>query len=117
MATATGPTDATAACRVFSSPCGRRRKLEQLPALPLTEYRHIPVWRGKNFYLDLNSDFFNSEMKQLTQQISKGKLAGDLVFIGVEALRVDASVADDVAVGLGDGTSPATPVSLAAAAV
>lgn len=56
-------------------------------------------------------------MKRLTQQISKGKLAGDLVFIGVEALRVDASVADDVAVGLGDVTSPATPVSLAAAAV
>lgn len=39
------------------------------------------------------------------------------MFVGVEALRVHASVADDVAVGLGDVTSPATQVSLVAAAV
>lgn len=50
-------------------------------------------------------------------QISEDKLAGDLVFIGVEDLRVDAPVADDVAVGLGDVTSPATQVSLVTAAV
>lgn len=39
------------------------------------------------------------------------------MFVGVEALRVDAPVADDVAVGLGDVASPAAVVPLKAAAV
>lgn len=39
------------------------------------------------------------------------------MFVGVEALRVDAPVADDVAVGLGDVTSPAAQVPLVATAV
>lgn len=41
----------------------------------------------------------------------------DLVFVGVEVLRVDAPVADDVAVGLGDVTSLAAPVPVVPAAV
>lgn len=39
------------------------------------------------------------------------------MLVGVKALRVDASVADDVAVGLGDVSSPAAQVPLVAAAV
>lgn len=41
----------------------------------------------------------------------------DLVLIWVKALRVDASVADDVAVGFGDVASPAAQVSIHVAAV
>lgn len=51
------------------------------------------------------------------QHGSKDKVCGDLVLVGVEALRVDASVADDVAVGLGDVAAPAAQVSFVAAAV
>lgn len=39
------------------------------------------------------------------------------MLVGVKALRVDASVADDVAVGLGDVSSSAAQVPLVAAAV
>lgn len=39
------------------------------------------------------------------------------MLVGVKALRVDAPVADDVAVGLGDVSSPAAQVPLVAAAV
>lgn len=45
------------------------------------------------------------------------KLAAHLVFVGVKALRVDTTIVNDVAVGLGDVTSLAAMVPFMATAV
>lgn len=45
------------------------------------------------------------------------RVEDDLVFIGIKALRVNASVANDIAVGFRDVASSATQVSVLGAAI
>lgn len=105
-ATATGPTLATAAFRVSSFPHGRTWKLEQEPAFPWTEYRHFPVCKREKF----SWSWCGGGQARLER-------SRDLVFVGIKAVRVHAPVADDVAVGLGDVSSPAAQVAVTDAAV
>lgn len=107
-ATATGPTLATTAFRVSSSPRGRMWKLEQEPAFPWTEYRHFPFCKTETFlwsWCRWGQAWISLEWNN------------DLVLVRIKALRVHASVADDVVVGFGDVASPAAQVTITGAAV
>lgn len=107
-ATATDPSLATTAFRVSSSLRGRMWKLEQEPAFPWTEYRHFPFCKTEKFFWSWG---------RWGQAWASLQWNEDLVFVRVKALRVHASVADDVAVGFGDVPSPAAHVAITGAAV
>lgn len=49
MATATGPTVATASLRAASSPYGSSTYLEQVAARLDALYRHVPFWGNKGW--------------------------------------------------------------------